>query len=130
MLVTNRTRTSEINDLFLATVRLGYAADRWLAYVKGGYANAEVDFTTHVLSTGVLTSSNSDRESGWTIGGGVQYALTQNVSFGVEYNFVRLNIDDRSVTALGGTTCATPCNITAAESDIQSITARLNVKVW
>jgi hypothetical protein len=33
---------TEIDKLFLATVRLGYAWDRSLAYVKGGYASADL----------------------------------------------------------------------------------------
>jgi len=129
LLVGNRTRTSEINDLFLATVRLGYAADRWLAYVKGGYANADVDFSSNVASTGVLTSSSGEREGGWVLGGGLAYALTQTVSFGVEYNFVHLNIDDRTQSNPGGF-CTVPCTVTGPEADIHSITARVNVRLW
>lgn len=124
----NRTRTSEINDLFLATIRLGYARDRWLAYAKGGYANAEVDFASNRASDSQLLSTSSDRESGWTIGGGLEYALTQSISLGVEYTFVHLNIDDRNQVASPGF-CPAPCTVTDAESDIHSITARLNFKL-
>jgi outer membrane immunogenic protein len=128
-LVLDRTRTSEINDLFLATVRLGFAADRWLAYAKGGYANAEVDFVSNVASSGAQTSSSSERENGWVLGAGVEYALTQAVSFGVEYTFVHLNIDDRTQTNNPGF-CPAPCAVTGPEADIHSITARLNLKFW
>ena len=127
-LTADRTRTSEINDLFLATVRVGYATDRWLAYVKGGYANAEVDFTSNVASSGAQTSSSSERENGWVLGGGLEYALTQSVSFGVEYSFVHLNIDDRTQANNPGF-CPAPCAVAGAESDIHSITARLNLKL-
>ena len=34
-------RSVELRDIFTLTGRLGYADDRWLAYAKGGWANAE-----------------------------------------------------------------------------------------
>ena len=35
-------RSVELRDIFTLTGRLGYADDRWLAYAKGGWANAKV----------------------------------------------------------------------------------------
>jgi len=84
------TRT-EIDKLFLATVRLGYAWDRTLAYVKGGYASADVNLRAAGDFEGDdVGFSSSERQAGFTIGGGIEYALTKGVIFGLEYNRVDL----------------------------------------
>jgi outer membrane immunogenic protein len=84
------TRT-EIDSLFLATVRLGYAWDRSLAYVKGGYASADVKL--RATGEGALEDvgfSSSERHAGFTVGAGFEYALTNRVILGLEYNRVDL----------------------------------------
>jgi outer membrane immunogenic protein len=82
---------TEIDSLFLATVRLGYAFDRTLAYVKGGYASAEVNLrAAGEIDTADVGASSSERHAGFTIGGGIEYALTKGVVFGLEYNRVDL----------------------------------------
>jgi outer membrane immunogenic protein len=124
LLVANRSRTSQIDDLLHVTARLGYAWDRFLGYVKGGYANAEVRFDTFVTSTGLPTTSSSDREDGWTVGTGFEYAVTPHVRLGAEYNFTRLDISDRNQFVFPG--FAVPETVTNASSDIHTITGRIN----
>jgi outer membrane immunogenic protein len=80
------TRT-EIDSLFLATVRLGYAWDRSLAYVKGGYASADVKLRGAWED---FDFSSSERHAGFTVGAGFEYALTNRVILGLEYNRVDL----------------------------------------
>jgi outer membrane immunogenic protein len=75
----------EIDKLFLATLRLGYAFDRSLVYVKGGYASADVN-----LGDDDDTLSSSERQAGLTLGAGFEYALTKGMIFGLEYNRVDL----------------------------------------
>jgi outer membrane immunogenic protein len=70
-----------------STGQLGYAWDRWLAYAKGGWAEA----STHLFVNGPVTASNSQDPNGWTIGGGVDYAVWPNLIFGVEYDHFSLN---------------------------------------
>jgi outer membrane immunogenic protein len=101
---------TEIDSLFLATVRLGYAFDRSLVYVKGGYASADVKLRgTGELGLADVGFSSSERQAGLTIGGGFEYALTNGVIFGLEYNRVDLGsathvgfatVDDDFVTAV------------------------------
>ena len=125
-LAADRSRKSEINDLLLVTLRLGYAWDRWLTYVKGGYANGDVDFESRVTSSAQVTSTSGHREHGWTVGAGFEYAFTQNISFGLEYNFVQLNINDRNQLVTAG--FATPQTVTDASADIHTLWARLNFR--
>jgi outer membrane immunogenic protein len=66
---------------YLGTIRgrAGFAADRALFYVTGGAA-----FTNVKPSTGALTYGGGS-EFGWTAGGGVEYAITDNWTAKVEY---------------------------------------------
>src|SRR5262245_13745722 len=80
-------RSVSVRDIFLLTGRVGYADGRWLAYAKGGLSNGQVDVDYRQFSTGATTSS-SGRETGWTAGVGIDYALTPNLFLGVEYNFI------------------------------------------
>ena len=59
--------------------RAGVAVDRFLVYGTAGVAYSDFDFST----AGV--GSSSDWRLGWTAGGGVEYALTKNVSVKGEY---------------------------------------------
>jgi len=122
----DRSRQSKITDLLLVTGSVGYAANNWLTYVKGGYANANVDFNTWVTSTGLPTTTSSGRDSGWTIGGGIEYGFTPYISAGIEYDFARINIGDRNQTVLNGFNV--PETVTSAHSDIQTVMARLNFR--
>jgi len=70
--------------------RLGYAWDRVLLYGTGGLAIA--DFTNHYTSA-LGFDSDPHARFGWTIGGGVEYAITNNWSVRAEYRF----------TSFGGT---------------------------
>lgn len=65
--------------------RLGYAVDRWLPFVTGGLAYADYDFRTHYA--GAVYSEGDGTLLGWTIGGGVEYAVTDNLRVRGSYLF-------------------------------------------
>lgn len=117
--VPGTTHSSEVNNLFTATGKLGYAYMNYLAYFRGGYATADVEYR----STGVVTASSSEREHGWTAGLGIDYAVLPNVSLGVSYDYVKLIVEDR---ALAPAFVAT--QISDAGLDIQVVMARLTFK--
>jgi outer membrane immunogenic protein len=97
-------KKTEIDSLFLATVRLGYAWDRSLAYLKGGYASAEVKLwgAGQIDDLGGVAFSSSEREAGFTLGGGFEYAFTDRVTFGLEYNRIDLGSATHVVFATDG----------------------------
>jgi len=68
--------------------RVGYAMDRTLFYVTGGAAFTEVRaFSSWVAIPGIRAAvlATDDRTlTGWTIGGGVEYAATNNITLGLE----------------------------------------------
>jgi len=62
--------------------RAGVAFDRALVYATGGFAFA-------------------DGNNGWTVGGGIEYAFTNNLSAKVEGLYVNLNNDSKHYGILG-----------------------------
>ncbi|WP_454916275.1 outer membrane protein [Xanthobacter sediminis] len=76
---------SRVNALGTVTGRLGYAFDRALVYARGGFAwDRQTDtFNTFAYTATVLNQDSTN--TGWTIGGGVEYALLPNLSVGLEY---------------------------------------------
>jgi outer membrane immunogenic protein len=77
------------------TPRIGYAMDRFLPYVKAGVAVGNVE-----IKDATLGGSDSATAWGWTAGVGAEYAVTNNVSVRVEYDYTDLT---RESLALGGT---------------------------
>ncbi|MBI3434633.1 MAG: porin family protein [Proteobacteria bacterium] len=74
------------SNSWLATVRgrIGYSFDQFLPYITGGLAVGDV----RARVPGLL--SVSDTQAGWTLGGGVEVALTRNWSAKAEYLYVDL----------------------------------------
>jgi outer membrane immunogenic protein len=89
----------KVNSFATALARLGYAYDRTLFYVAGGYAGGDVHagaFNDTV--TGLSYPGGSSWQSGYAIGGGIEYAITNNVTVKGEYLFSQLG----SKTYYGG----------------------------
>jgi outer membrane immunogenic protein len=84
------TTTSKFRNIVSGTAKIGIAQDRLLAYVVGGYAGANVGLDLVRSPGGLLAFPNSafssERHHGWTIGAGLDYAVTRNVTLGVAYN--------------------------------------------
>lgn len=66
--------------------RFGYAADRWLFYVTGGGAYA--GFESAIGVTGLGTATWQTEHAGWTVGAGLENAITNNWSWKLEYLYL------------------------------------------
>jgi outer membrane immunogenic protein len=88
------------SDSWLATVRgrLGYAADRFMPFVTGGLAVGDI----RAQSPGFATQSNTN--AGWTLGGGIEAALSQNWTVKAEYLYVDLGKMNCGLNCGGGLT--------------------------
>lgn len=71
------------------TPRIGYAFDRAHIFAKGGLAFGKVKTSANDTSSNDIVSEDSTR-TGWTVGAGVEYAFTDNVLLGLEYNYTDL----------------------------------------
>ncbi len=80
--------------------RLGIAVDRALFYATGGAAFGGLR-NTYVNTTNGLTGSISKTRVGYTVGGGVEYAITNNVSLRAEYRYTDFG---KSTDVLGNST--------------------------
>ena len=68
--------------------RLGYAIDRTLIYATGGWAYETIDQTyNNPTINNYLQQKISTDRSGYTIGGGVEYAFSPNWSARLEYRW-------------------------------------------
>lgn len=85
---------SRTEENWLATIRgrLGLAFDRSLIYATGGIAFAGVEATATNTTTGVAISESQTR-TGWTAGGGWEYAFAGNWSAKAEYLYVQFSKD-------------------------------------
>lgn len=83
--------SSKIGDWSAAiTGRLGYAFDRALFYVKGGAAFVPVELTVQQTRMNRIGSA-SDTVTTWTVGGGVEWALSPQWSIKAEYLYIGLD---------------------------------------
>jgi outer membrane immunogenic protein len=97
------------SDDWLSTVRgrIGYAADRFMPFITGGGAFGDIKASTPGF--GGATQTNA----GWTIGGGLEFAIAQNWTAKAEYLYVDL----------GKFNCGASCG--AAVTDNVSFTTNL-----
>jgi outer membrane immunogenic protein len=67
--------------------RAGFAADRFMPYITGGFA-----FGTGSFSVDAFGGSFTERQThtGWTIGAGAEYAVTDNILLRAEYLYTDL----------------------------------------
>ena len=87
---------SQVKSLGSVTGRIGYAWDRLLGYVKGGWAWERDDYFIDnntaffagpiFVAPGTLLFSGSETRGGWTVGIGAEYAFDARWSVFVEYN--------------------------------------------
>ncbi|MBV8925573.1 MAG: outer membrane beta-barrel protein [Bradyrhizobium sp.] len=123
------------------TARLGYAFGphgRNVVYVKGGLAwlDDRVDVTTNGLLSPVTTAFDGMRW-GWTVGAGIDRALTPAWSLRLEYDYAKFG--DLGVTTpasyvqtfppFTGSYAQTPGGIASMSQNVQTVKVGLNYKV-
>ncbi|RLP22621.1 outer membrane protein [Mesorhizobium sp. YM1C-6-2] len=87
----------DVNWTAAVRARLGYAVGRFLPYLAGGVAFADVDhegFSAPNASAG----TGSDTFVGWTIGAGAEYAFTDNLIVRAEYRYTDFGSEDYAAT--------------------------------
>jgi outer membrane immunogenic protein len=85
MITTNTPWTSTV------TSRIGIAHDRWLAYGKAGTAFEHTNFTgaaTTAAAPGLFGTTGGDTRTGWTVGGGVEWAVFDAWTVKAEYDYM------------------------------------------
>jgi len=85
-----RTTGAQGDHLWSADVkgRLGYSFGAFLPFVSGGYATTE--FHQHSAAN-LFQDGDIRRHDGFTVGAGLEYALTRNISTRFEYEYARFD---------------------------------------
>jgi outer membrane immunogenic protein len=108
----------EVKQTWFGTARgrIGYAFDRWLPYVTGGAAFANLKAS----NTNPGFGSTSSTEIGWTAGVGLEYAIMGNWTAKIEYLYADLGKFD----------CGAACGLGSADVSFKEsvIRAGLNYK--
>jgi outer membrane immunogenic protein len=98
------TDQSHISGVGSVTGRVGYAWDRFLGYVKGGGAWDRDSYLQFFPATGAAFATSSETRGGWTVGIGGEYAVWQNLSVFLEYDYY--DFGSNTVTFTGPTVIA------------------------
>jgi outer membrane immunogenic protein len=88
--ITATTSTSS-NWLLTARARAGFASSNWLFFVTSGLALSNVSFAQSIyfsVTQSTQAGAASATEAGWTVGTGIEYALSRNWSLKGEYLYV------------------------------------------
>lgn len=86
--------------------RLGYAFDNVLVYAKGGgiFTSIKSSFTdTDPTGTTLVSGTDTSRRNGWTVGGGVEYAIDRNWIARLEYAHYDFGTARNTAVSAGGT---------------------------
>jgi outer membrane immunogenic protein len=112
-----------------ATGKIGFAANDFLFYAKGGAAWMGVNYT-QTVSTGIVNLSSQtilDTRSGFTVGGGIEFGMTENLSARLEYDY--LDFGTKTYTFGNLNTAPTPLVLPVAiRSSTSLITAGINYR--
>lgn len=102
--------------------RVGVTFDRALLYATGGLAYGHVSVSQNTIFPGLqYPSSNDDVKVGWTAGGGLEYAFTQNWSAKIE----GLYFDLGNISTQGGSVPATvPTYVGGKDFDVRGAIVR------
>ena len=79
----------DMPNLGTLRARAGMEAGNTLLYVTGGYAQAEMEFS--IENEDLLVDGSEKKWTyGWALGAGADIALTESVTLGLEYLYVKL----------------------------------------
>jgi len=93
--------------------RIGAAFDRLLVYGKGGVAFAQ-DQSSFTDLAGASASTTFTR-TGWTVGAGLEYAISQNWSARLEYDYLGLGSQGLNFTTATPTTYSSNASLGVQE---------------
>jgi outer membrane immunogenic protein len=96
--------------------RIGVAWDRALVYATGGLALADGHRSATNVITGLADSSDTTFV-GWTVGGGVEYAIDNNWSIRAEYRYTDYGTNSFFLPNSTGTIPGGPYTVRAHDTD-------------
>ena len=121
--------SADIGPILTVSGRLGYDFGGLLAYVKAGYATADISLKANDGVPPNYGFDVSDRAHGFIVGAGGEIELGKNIFFGLEYNYISLKHDFTTpVVVLSSGAPLGPTSTSNVDTDIHSFLARLTYK--
>lgn len=122
------------NWLYTVRARLGLVLPRFgsgIVYASGGLASTRIrlinNFHDTTLLRGEGRGENQSSETGWIVGGGIEYPLTSNLTVNTEYRYVLFN-PVRVVKSISNTLGSFGINPNSLSSPFRT-TAKLNTNL-
>ncbi|MBB3997661.1 outer membrane protein [Aureimonas pseudogalii] len=137
------TAERSLDYLVTGRVRAGYlVTPTALAYATGGVAYGEVDYgfssnSPAINATFPALLNEDEDEFGYTVGGGMEVKVTNNISFGAEYLYTNLGGGDSSTRLNGGPFDGSGSSVVAGQFtdfkssgdfDFHTVTAKLSYR--
>jgi outer membrane immunogenic protein len=116
--------TSKVDWIATVAGRLGWTANNWLFYAKGGGGWVHDTAQLTDLTTGFSVSA-SDTKGGWLVGGGIEYGITPNWTIRAEYDHIGLDTVTRP-----GFVMISPFDTVNLSRHFDLVTVGLNYKFW
>jgi outer membrane immunogenic protein len=124
----------EGGNIYALTGRAGFAFERFLAYGKAGYAWTDYDFSATFFNKDGPGGTNGTQVrigksfdvSGPVYGGGIEFALTENITIGAEY--LRYDFDSSDAVTLNTTNSGITTEKVSTDYAIDTVQARVNFK--
>ena len=110
-----------------ATGRFGYAVNTVLFYAKGGGAWMHAQYTQDTLGpggSGIATQSLNQNRTGFVVGGGIEYGMTEQLSAKIEYDFY-----DFGTSTLNFNSAVTGPMPVGIKSEVNVFTVGLNYRL-
>jgi outer membrane immunogenic protein len=121
-----------INIDWFGTIRgrMGYSIGSTLLYATGGFAFGGVNYKTGILAPSNGAFSNESRDSvetGYVVGGGVEYAINPAWSVKAEYQYINLGSEHLSGQIFNANGTPAIGQFTKTEADVNFSTVRLGL---
>ena len=122
--------TQSFESKWLSTTRgrLGITNGPWIVYATGGFAVANVSYSDSILFPGsgnTNAASLSDTRTGWTVGGGVEWAFAPSWSVKAEY--LHVDLGTISYTSNNGNVVVLPFSTIVHDHRLTEDIARIGV---
>src|SRR2546427_6634426 len=117
------------NNRWITTLaaRFGVTNGPWLFYGKagGGWVGNNSFTITNVTTGASITTSNNNTNSGWLVGGGIEWAFAPNWSAKIEYDY--LGLDSRTFIVPAGVFLAGD-TFTTSNPNVQMVKVGINYR--
>jgi outer membrane immunogenic protein len=108
-----------VDDLASIRARLGFAFDRFLPFVTGGWGWAKGERSAQGI---FVNDSDENWHDGWTLGGGVEYMIAHDISIKAEYRYYDLGKEDYLDNAF--------TEGTKVDLKVQTVELGINFHLW